>query len=266
MNRIKHHNPRRMLSLLVLVLITAAPFTVEAQENTPMVRTLVIKNNRVLLDGNEIEQSNLGADGSLEGISVSYSFIGIENPVVTIDGQLYVIEKDKLRAVESRDKNQLVFQKEKRQVPNELQAREAQGWIVDSDRGEYYTFQGERLRSDEAVPRLLNQANALYLEDLQKQNMALFSRLSRERELEVQAEYLVIATRRAQSSEERKERRLALTTKLTEIFELKQQNRKAEIAKFEADLEILRRRVDNREAIKQQIIEERVLRLTGQTK
>ena len=152
-----------------------------------------------------------------------------------------------------------MFEKQKNLERN---ARQGRGWIVDSDRGEYYTFQGERLETKEAVPRLLSEANALYLENLQKQNHLLFSKLSSERELEIEAEHLAVAARRAQSKEDWEKHRQDLTEKLTVIFELKQQNRRDEIAQFEAELQQLRRRVEKRDELKQQIIEERVARLT----
>lgn len=262
MNRTKHRRFRWMASLLAPVLIAVAPFDLAAQEHIQMVRTLVIKDNQVLIDGREVAQNHMPATMTFDGISVSYSFIGIEMPVVTIGDQLFAIQKDRLQSIESRDQYRAVFA-----FPNqrglEWAAHKSKGWIVDSDRGEYYTFQGERLETKEAVPRLLSEANALYLEDLQKHNNLLFTKLSSERGLEVEAEYLAIAARGAQSEEDRKKHVLDLTEKLQAIFELKQQNRRDEIAQFEAELQKLRRRVEKRDELKQRIIEERVARLTG---
>lgn len=250
-----------ILALIAAMSIAATPWDLKAQEDAvPMVRTLVIKDNQVLIDGQPVSGDVLPLNIDLDGLSVSYSFIGVQSPVVTLGDQLFAVEKDRLQPIESRAEYQSFVSQQQREAPD---AKDARGWIVDSNRGEYYTFQGERLEADEAVPRILNEANTLYLEDLQRQNQVLFSRLSHEQELERQAEYLARAARLAQTAEERQKHREALTSKLDEIFELKQQNRRDEIAQFEAELEQLKQRVEKRAQLKDQIIERRVQRLVG---
>jgi len=260
MNRIKHRRIWWIAPLLLPVLITVSPLHVAAQEHIQMVRTLVIRDNQVLIDGREVARNHMPANLALDGISFSYSFIGVEMPVVTIGDQLFAIQKDRLQSIESRDQYRAVLSHQKSM---ERAVRQAKGWIVDSDRGEYYTFQGERLEANEAVPRLLSEANALYLEDLQKQNISLFAKLSSERELELEAEFLSIAARQARSKEDRDKHVRDLKEKLNVIFELKQQNRRDEITQFKAQLEQLRHRVERRDELKQKIIKDRVARLTG---
>ena len=263
MNRMTYRRlPVWLLTLLIPFSVATTPSHLGAQDeaSTQMVRTLVIKNNEVVIDGRKVDASNLAGLVDLTNLSVSYSFVGVDIPVVTIGDQLFAVRENKLEPIESRTQNEDAFVERKRV---ERPQRDSKGWIVDFDRGEYYTFQGERLEIDEAVPRLLHDANNLYLEDLQKENQRLFSRLARERELENQAEYLARAARRAQTEEERTGHIEALTEKLNEIFELKQQNRLAEIEQFEAELEALKQRVEKREQLKEKIIESRVARLTG---
>ena len=262
MNRMTNR-PRRGVFLLVLpVLIATAPLSMEAQDDVKMVRTLVIKDSQVLIDGRRVDPGELPSAVQLDGISVSYSFIGVDMPVVTIGERLYAVQESRLALIDSSDQYRSIQAQHKRR---DYDARNAKGWIVDSNRGEYYTFQGERLETYEAVPRLLNEANALYLEELQKQNQVLYARLTHERELEHQAEFLVIAVRRASTAEERAQHSQALTKKLEDIFELKQQNRRDEIAQFEAELNRLKARVEKREELKDQIIEKRAATLTGDT-
>jgi hypothetical protein len=254
-----------MLALVAAILIAGSPPALEAQNDVQMVRTLVIKDNQVLIDGQPVSSDQLPLNVDLDGLSVTYSFIGVQSPVVTIGDQLYAVEKDHLQPIESRAEYQSFVTQQQRQTQNENnEAQDARGWIVDSKRGEYYNFQGERLEADEAVPRILSEANTLYLEDLQKQNQVLYSRLSHEQELERQAEYLARAARLADSSDEQQKHREALRQKLDEIFELKQQNRRDEIAQFEQELEQLKQRVERRAQLKDEIIERRVQRLVGE--
>ncbi len=261
MNRLRYRLKSSLLPFLILVLVAGAPPELDAQDDDiQMVRTLVIKNKQVLIDGRVINTDELPSAESLEGISISYSFIGVEMPVVTIGEQLYIVRENRLETIQSKSQyRDVVARQESRN-----KARNAKGWIVDYGRGEYYNFQGERLETKEAVPRLLNEANALYLDNLQTQNRQLFTRLTRERVLEHQADYLALAARRAETREERTRHGEALKTKLEEIFELKQQNRLAEIAQFEAELDQLKKRLERREAIKARIVEKRAARLIGQ--
>ena len=260
MKRKQHRRLGWIVPLLVPILLATLPLDLAAQQQMQMVRTLVIRDNQVLIDGREVAQDSLPPNMDFDGVNVSYSFVGIEFPVVTISDQFFAVLPYRLQPIESRDQRQAMMRQDR---PREWESHQGRGLIVDSDRGEFYTFQGERLGVEQAVPRLLNEANALYLEDLQKQNGVLYSRLSRERELEHEAELLALAARRSTSRADLEKHRMALTEKLTEIFELKQQNRRDEITQFENELDLLKRRVEKRDELKKQIVEERVKRLTN---
>lgn len=90
-------------------------------------------------------------------------------------------------------------------------------------------------------------------------------RLAHERELEFHAERLATAVRLAPNDSVRTRNAQALTLKLAEIFELKQQNRRQEIALFEVELEQLRARLEKRADYKQELIRKRFTGLTGLT-
>jgi hypothetical protein len=225
-----------------------------------MVRTLVIKDSQVLIDGRHVEASRIPDGIPPDGLTLSYSFVGVDLPVVTIGEQLFAVHADRLEPLDAAIDERIP----KTRSDQRRKLEPANGWIVDFDRGEYYTFEGERLEAEDAVPRLLSQANALYLDELQHQNWRLFARLSKERELEREAESLARSVRTASTPEERAQRTRLLADKLDEAFELKQQNRRDEIAQFEAELEELKRRVDRRQDLKPDIIEDRLRRLTGE--
>lgn len=254
-----------LLSLAtILALATLPPIasaqTGDAASRVQLVRTLVINDSQVIIDGKQIDPERLPAVADLGNISVSYSFVGVEMPLVTLGDQLFAVHTDRLEAIESDGEHWASLGQRKRQ---DRQAHAANGWIVDSDRAQYYTFQGERLEVNEAVPRLLQEANTLYLDELARQNERLYNRLGRELALERQAEILAISARSATTREEQDRHIAALTQKLENIFELKQQNRRDEIAQFEAELDRLKARVAKRDELKDQIIRERIVRLTG---
>jgi len=260
MNRMKLRRYGGLLLLMIPALVATGPMDLDAQDNVQIVRTLVIKDNQVMIDGQEVQTDELPSAVQLDGVTVSYSFIGVDIPVVTIGDQLYAVQESRLEPIESREQYKTMQARQKRSYDAMANAK---GWIVDSERGQYYTFQGERLGTDEAVPRILNEANTLYLEGLQKSNLSLYSRLARERELERQADFLAVAARRAETAEERDRFSAELTQRLVEIFDLKQQNRRDELAQFEAELERLKQRVAKRDELKESIIERHVARLTG---
>lgn len=224
------------------------------------VRTLVIKNNQVLIDGRQVDASELTNSIRLDSVSVSYSFIGIDEPVVNLQNQFFAVRPNRLELIPSE-----YMAAGKRKMSARVQSpdlRDAKGWIVDADKGEYYSFQGERLEANEAVTKLLNEANNLYLDGLQRRNQSLFSRLSRERLLEHEAARLVEQVKTSSEAADRTAKRAQLVAKLDEIFELKQENRRAEIAQFEKELARLRKRLERRQEQKDRLIDRRVQLLT----
>ncbi|HEY5564829.1 MAG TPA: hypothetical protein VIL33_04515 [Rhodothermia bacterium] len=224
------------------------------------VRTLVIKDNQILIDGRQIDTSDLPKSLQLDSMSVSYSFIGIDEPVVHLRNHFFAVRPNRLELIPGEYEISGRRLKDGKMDHRDMNA--AQGWIVDADKGQYYSFQGERLEVNEAVPKLLNEANTLYLDGLQYHNQPLFSRLSRETELESEAARLAGQVRAAKTETDRKAKTGLLVAKLNEIFEFKQDNRRAEIAQFERELERLRERVERREAQKQLLINRRLELLT----
>lgn len=257
--------------LAALLLVGSLPLTASAQDE-PMqaVRTLVIKNSQVLIDGKEVDASEIPKSLRLDSMSVSYSFIGIDEPVVNLKNHFFAVRANRLELIPAEFEFPAEFRVSgKRAKTGRVQTQElgdAKGWIVDADKGEYYSFQGERLEANEAVTKLLNEANNLYLDGLQQRNQSLFSRLSRERVLEHEAARLVEQVRASSVESERETLRNHLAAKLGEIFEFKQQNRRAEIAQFEKELARLRDRLERREAQKDRLIHHRIQILTQEEK
>jgi len=105
------------------------------------------------------------------------------------------------------------------------------------------------------LPRVEYEA---YMGSLQNQNQLLYQELIREREMEMRTHQLAKAIQRAQSDNQREEYENELREVLTEIFELKQANRKQEIDQLEQQLKELQSRLEDRESLKRDIIESRL--------
>ena len=105
------------------------------------------------------------------------------------------------------------------------------------------------------LPRVEYEA---YLGSLQQENMQLYEELQRERDMEMRTHRLAHAARSAESEAERNEHMEELRSVLTEIFELKQANRRKEIKQLEQQLTQLNERLAERESLKKDIIESRL--------
>lgn len=262
MNRLRFVRPALVAACLFLAGLPAA--LIAQKEPAQAVRTLVIKNNQVFIDGRKVDETELPKSLRLDSVSLSYSFIGVDDPVVNLRNHFFVVLPNRLEMIPGNFRADRTSPLEKKAPVQDLS--DAQGWIVDADNGEYYTFQGERLEANEAVPKLLNEANNLYLSGLQYRNQSLFSRLSKESELEDEAAQLANKVRSAKNDMERETQKRLLAEKLGEIFEFKQENRRAEIAQFERELAHLRERLERREVQKDRLINHRLQLLLRENK
>lgn len=97
-----------------------------------------------------------------------------------------------------------------------------------------------------------------YMGNMQNQNRRLYEELVREREMEMRTHQLAQAIQSATDQETRDAHENELRSVLTEIFELKQANRRKEIQQLEGQLKDLRSRLEERESLKQDIIDSRL--------
>lgn len=110
------------------------------------------------------------------------------------------------------------------------------------------------------LPRLQMQN---YYFQMQQQNQALYDLLVREAEMEQEVLTLARSIRTLPEGAERQRRLDVLAARLSDIFELKQENRRREIAQLEDELEALQLRLKVREQHRQRIIEQRMKELVG---
>lgn len=105
------------------------------------------------------------------------------------------------------------------------------------------------------LPRVEYEA---YLGSMQSQNRQLYEELQRERTMEMRTHELARAARAANTTQEREKHMKELRGVLTEIFELKQANRRKEIEQLERQLNELQSRLTDRESLKKDIIDSRL--------
>jgi len=105
------------------------------------------------------------------------------------------------------------------------------------------------------LPRVEYEA---YLGSLQNQNQRLYQELMREREMEMRTHQLAQAIHQTETADQRAAHERELRQVLTEIFELKQANREKEIEQLDKQLKDLQSRLDDRESLKEDIIESRL--------
>ncbi|MEM1272004.1 MAG: hypothetical protein AAGI08_18300 [Bacteroidota bacterium] len=125
--------------------------------------------------------------------------------------------------------------------------------------GQPFTLEGATLR-----PLRFPSASDAYLNVLRRQDTGLVSRLQRERRMENQARMLARRVRTTRDAARRARLNEDLRAKLAEIFELKQQNRRDEIARLEARLAEIKETLQIRERMKTIMIETRAEELVAE--
>lgn len=234
----------RLLSvaaLAVLLMGSTLPWDAQAQG----ARTLVIQDGTVYLDGQRVPSDQLPASLDVENLNVRYSFSGISRPVVELNGALYAVG-DALEPVD----------------PNAVSARQSTVFLRGNASQAGRTAPS---RSDEsAVPATqLQQYQAQYLEEMQRRHKQLYERLMHERQMEAETYELARTIRQLPAGEQQQRYLDSLRTTLNEIFELKQENRRREIAELDNQITELRRRLEKREEMRAQMIEQRIQQLIG---
>jgi flagellar capping protein FliD len=224
-------------ALLWSGLVPAAP----AQQT----RTLTIRDGTVHVDGRQLSADQLPGDLDLAGITARYRFVGIQRPVIELNGRLFALD-DGLRPVSEEEVNA-----EKSSVI--LQEIDARPSALSSD--------GRATRSPSAASRSVEGTRAAqqrYLSDVQKANRELYERLVRERTMERQAEDLARVIRMLpDDSDERRAKADTLQALLNDIFDLKQENRRREIERLQREIQELQRSLQKRKQMREAMIEHR---------
>ncbi len=116
-------------------------------------------------------------------------------------------------------------------------------------------------RIAQAFPRVQFES---YLGQVQGRDQDLYKELLREREMEMRTHQLARQIRSAETRQQQEDLTEELRAALTEIFQLKQENRQEEIEQLSQQLKELRSRLDERESLRKDIIESRLKDLLEQ--
>ena len=227
-------------ALLCSVVVPAAP----AQQ----AQTLTIRDGSVFVDGRQLSSGQVPDDLDLEGITARYRFVGIQRPVIELNGQLYAVA-DGLTPVSEEEVNA----KKSSVILQEIDARPD---AATSD---------QRLRAQSEGSQATEDASSdqrEYLSEVQRANRDLYERLLRERSMEKQAQDLARVIRMLpEDSEERAARIDSLRGLLNTIFDLKQENRRREIERLQREIQELQRRLQKRKRMRDAMIDHRLNQL-----
>jgi hypothetical protein len=218
-----------------LLLSTLVPSTAAAQQT----RTLTIRDGTIYVDGHQLGSNQVPGDLDLNGMTAQYRFVGIQQPVIELNGRLFAI-KNGLQKVSEEEVNGQTSSV----ILQELSAR-----------------------SSAARPQASAAADPQrqYLNDMQKANRELYERLLRERTMEQQAQDLARVVRMLEEGAERQAKTDTLRTLLNDIFELKQENRRREIERLEREIQELQRSLQKRRQMRDRMINHRLQQLVGAT-
>lgn len=197
---------------------------------------LSIRNGVVSLDGQPLPNA---APPSLDlrDIELDFEYSGPVTPVISIDGQPYVFESSRL-------------------VPFEESSRA----------GEQIYGIGEPM----ADPRALKEAQmvqlgeAAYLQQVAERDQTLYQRIEQEQAMEDEAIHRANLIRRMPEGPEREAAREELRVLLSDILQLKDQNRREELARAQERLDAVRDQLDAREAMHDAIVDARLRALCDQ--
>lgn len=209
-------------------------------------RTLTIRDGTVYVDGHQLSSDRVPEDLDLKGITARYQFVGIQRPVIELNGRLFAIENGLNPVSENEvnaEKSSVILQEIEPSTSPEHSAS-AQGMTAQS-------------ASAGAVPD-----HQQYLSEVQKANRKLYERLVRERVMEKQAQDLARVIRMLPAgSGERGAKADTLRTLLNDIFDLKQENRRREIERLQRQIQELQRSLQKRREMRAEMIDHRLQQL-----
>jgi hypothetical protein len=255
--------------------------------------TVKIENGQVFIDGMRQAEKDLPASLELDGVTASLSFSG--SAQFRLGGQIYEIVDGRLLESEGGDgavsfilgdsrQGRLAFLGTSRYPTNVGQDNDGpisvyydmlDGHLANLKQlnTEYSVQQSplvaERLGREAEQAALMVQAFPrleleTYLSDIKGSNQPLYDDLLREHMLEMETMRLASRIRSTADESRRASLQRELKQQLEAAFELKQQNRREEIAQLDARLTDLRAQMDERQARRDEIIARRIRQLLEQ--
>lgn len=222
---------RELLPGLSLLLALALATPVSLAQLGVQVHRLEIRDGRVFHDGVEIPAEALPEAFDAAGIFFTFEYSGPVMPAITLNGQVFALEGDRLVALDEA-------------------AMDDGARALAVMPAELATPQERRRQAEQA-----------YLQTLSERDRALYERLMLERDMEEEVLRLAYLARRASEPAERQRLTHRLYEQLGEIFDLKQANRAEEIRQVEEFLDVMRQQMQERQALREEIIRQRIREL-----
>ena len=261
---------------VVLALLLGAGAPVGAQN----VRTLTIRDGKVLIDDREVPEKDLPASLDLQDIEATYTFAGDLSFRFQLGEFFYVFDNEGLREasevyfVDSRNAGRVPFSaflvqaqalqestqeldKLSRQFEQSPQPEPQQANLA-LKKARFQVAQAAQVVG--SLPRLEVQS---YFSDVWRSDQNLYALLIRELRLEREAGALAQEIRSLPDGNLRQSRIEQLREKLYAIFELKQKNRRREIEQLEQQLGALKERLQERQQLRDLIIDQYLKQLIG---
>ncbi len=258
--------------LLALLLGAGAP--VGAQN----VRTLTIRDGKVLIDDREVPEKDLPASLDRQDVEVTYTFAGDMSFRCQLGEFFYVFDNEGLReasevyVVDSRQQGRAPYSallaraqalqqstQELDELSRQFDQPEQQQANQALKKARIQVAQAAEVV--ESLPRLEVQS---YFSDVWRSDQGLYALIVREWRLERDAGALAREIRNLPEGRLRQARIEQLREKLGEIFELKQQNRRRETEQLEHQLGALKERLQERQRQRNEIIDRYLKQLIGE--
>jgi len=261
---------------VVLALLLGAGAPVGAQN----VRTLTIRDGKVLIDDREVPEKDLPASLDLQDIEATYTFAGDMSFRFQLGEVFYVFDNEGLREaskvyfVDGRSAGRVPFSaflvqaqalQESTQELDEL-SRQFEQSPLPAPQQANLVLKKARFQVAQAaqvvgsLPRLEVQS---YFSDVWRSDQNLYALLIHELRLEREAAALAREIRSLPDGNLRQSRIEQLREKLYAIFELKQKNRRREIEQLEQQLGALKERLQERQQLRDLIIDQYLKQLIG---
>lgn len=283
---------RNSVASLVLIAALALTMVTPQTGSGQDMRTLEVQDGVVRLDGKEIPRERLPQSLRDTDVQLVFSWTGANDPVVEIDERFYTIDADGIREVDAR-----VYPSARQQYFEALGSvgtgtwystgaddaatrRQVEALYVQAREMAELSEQLKRKRmedSEKLAREIRKQAEVAermaveiprmnvttYWDAVKESDESLYGQLVEEWHFESRIQALASRARALPRGSERDELVSELRSLLGEAFELKQQNRRREIAQLESELKALQHRLQERESLRDKIIDRRLRQLVG---
>lgn len=201
----------------------------------PPARLFEIHDGRLWMDGRPLPSDAIPSGLDLTGVVMQMELVGPVTPILEVDGELLVLERDRL-------------------VPYE----------ASSKAGNPVYILGEAAVSPQTAPTDLLEpvVDEAYLRQL-SDDQTLYAKVQQERQLEVEILQTARRVRALPSGPERDALSEELRRRIGTLFDLKQETRLAEVERAEAELHALRAVLAEREAMREDVVDHRFHELMG---